>query len=132
MVEEAAPLIEVDDEYRPAPRGAARHRRIDAVHHRFAPAHITMRMVVRPRPGQLLEETSIDERDVRKRPCRAVNEECADRTADRYVLPAPQPEEGHIREVVATVQSRRAEAIPDRGELRQLRIVGHPIRLRPW
>src|SRR5438876_717878 len=59
----------------------------------------------------------------------AVKEESADRTADRQVLMAPQPEERDISEIVATVQSLRGEAVPDRRELRQLRGVCDPIRL---
>src|SRR5439155_16052253 len=95
----------------------------------FARADVTIRMVIGSCPGQLLEETPVDECDVRERPGCAVSVEGADWAADRHVLAAPQTQERDICEVVATVQSPRGEAVPDRGELRQLRRVGDPIRL---
>ena len=87
-------------------------------------------MIVRRCARFLAEEARIHIRHLRQRAGRAVIEEMIDGPADWEVLRSPQAEERRIAEVVAPGQTRRGEAIPDRGQRAQLERVRQAIRLR--
>src|SRR5205823_15073917 len=118
VVEEAAPFVEIDDEDRAAPRGALRDGRIDTVHHRLASADVAVRVVVRARTGQLLQETPVDEGDSGERPQGAVSVERVDRATDGQVLAAPQPQERQVGVVVPAYEAPGGQPVPDGRQLR--------------
>ena len=90
VVEEAAPLVVVDDEHGARPAGPVRHRVEDAGEERVARADVGVRMVVvRARRRRAVDEPRVDERDARAacRPRRRRGTRRTRRRSRRYFEP---------------------------------------------
>jgi len=129
VVEEPAPLVEVDEQDRPLPRRARRDGRVYPIEERLTGPDVAERVIVRTRPGRFREEGPVDECHLRQRPCTAVGEEFVQRPTDREILGAPQPEEGHIAVVIAALEAAPGQPIPDGRQGRQRGCVAQTVGL---
>ena len=129
VVEEPAPLVEIDEQHRPLPRRTRADGGVDPIEERLAGPDVAEGMIVRPRSGRLREERPVDECHLGQRPGTAIGEEFVQRPADRDILGAPQPEEGHIAVVIASLEAARGQSVPDGRQGRQGGRVAQPVGL---
>jgi hypothetical protein len=94
VLEEAAPLVEVDDEDGVLPAGPGRHRAVGAVEPRLAGADVAVRMVVRGEALLLAQERRVDEGDLGEAAGGAVGEEVVVGVGDAGVLRPQSPRKG--------------------------------------
>src|SRR6201987_2718978 len=95
VIEEASPLIEVDDEHSPRPRGALGNRGVDLVQKRFTIPDVCMRMVVVRSAAGLIIEPRIDEGFLWGCARCAVSYEFSERPAELQKARTPQRCEGN-------------------------------------
>ena len=89
MIEEAAPLVEVDDEHGVGPCRALRDCEIDLVQKGLAIANVGVRMIVVGCAAVFIYEARIDEGDVGQCSCGAGKEELCIGPANREIARAP-------------------------------------------
>src|SRR5262249_59471995 len=100
VVEEAAPLVVVDDEHGARPGGAARHSLVDLVQELLSDANVGVWMVVSRGAGPFVEEARVHVPDLREGAGRAIREERREGAADVQVLRAPERGERRVGEGV--------------------------------
>jgi hypothetical protein len=88
VVEEAAPLVVVDEQRGARPQRRLDHRLDHVVHERLPRARVAARMLVGAQAGG---EAGIDERDVRERARGEVGEQVLEVMRTAGVLRAPEP-----------------------------------------
>ena len=127
VVEEPAPLVEVDDQQRVAPGRTRGDRRVDVGEELLPDADVGGGVVVPRDPVALPVEPRVEEAHRRQRPRRGVGHELLVGLGDRHVLRSPQGEERDVGVVVGRADARVRAPVPDGRHRGDVGVVVQPV-----